>query len=120
MASSIAVAGISNLTLMTTAAQAETYDALCGDSGCSINVDGRGISGPGGLIPSELVSKWTVGTDSGFHGGKGVAGGLGGATAGAVGGALLLGPIGLLGGLIGGAMAGSGAGKEFEGYFTVV
>lgn len=120
MASSIAVAGISNLTLMTTAAQAETYDALCGDSGCSINVDGRGISGPGGFIPSELVSKWTVGTDSGFHGGKGVAGGLGGATAGAVGGALLLGPIGLLGGLIGGAMAGSGAGKEFEGYFTVV
>ena len=89
---------------MTRAAQAETYDALCGDSGCSINVDGRGISGPGGFIPSELVSKWTVGTDSGFHGGKGVAGGLGGATAGAV----------------GGAMAGSGAGKEFEGYFTVV
>ena len=120
MASSIAVAGVSNLTLMTTAAQAETYDALCGDSDCSINVDGRGISGPGGFIPSELVSKWTVGTESGYHGGKGVAGGLGGATAGAVGGALLLGPIGLLGGLIGGAMAGSGAGKEFEGYFTVV
>ena len=120
MASSIAVAGISNLTLMTTPVQAETYNALCGDSGCSISVDGRGISGPGGFIPSELVSKWTVGTDSGYHGGKGVAGGLGGATAGAVGGALLLGPIGLLGGLIGGAMAGSGAGKEFEGYFTVV
>lgn len=119
-ASSIAVAGISHLALMTTVAQAETYDALCGDSGCSISVDGRGISGPGGFIPSELVSKWTVGTDSGYHGGKGVAGGLGGATAGAIGGGLLLGPIGLLGGLIGGAMAGSGAGKEFEGYFTVV
>ena len=119
-ASSIAVAGISLLALMTTVAQAETYDALCGDSGCSISVDGRGISGPGGFIPSELVSKWTVGTDSGYHGGKGVAGGLGGATAGAIGGGLLLGPIGLLGGLIGGAMAGSGAGKEFEGYFTVV
>ena len=83
-------------------------------------MDGRGISGPGGFIPSELVSKWTVGTDSSYHGGKGVAGGLGGATAGAIGGGLLLGPIGLLGGLIGGAMAGSGAGKEFEGYFTVV
>ena len=119
-ASSIAVAGISHLALMTTVAQAETYDALCGDSGCSISVDGRGISGPGGFIPSELVSKWTVGTDSGYHGGKGVAGWLGGATAGAIGGGLLLGPIGLLGGLIGGAMAGSGAGKEFEGYFTVV
>lgn len=61
-----------------------------------------------------------MGTDSGFHGGKGVAGCLGGATAGAVGGALLLGPIGLLGGLIGGAMPGSGPGKEFEGSFTIV
>ena len=60
-------------------------------------MDGRGISGPGGFIPSELVSKWTVGTDSSYHGGKGVAGGLGGATAGAIGGGLLLGPIGLLG-----------------------
>ena len=117
---SFAAITLSNLTLLTPAASAETYDALCGDSGCSISVDGRGISGPGGFIPSELVSKWTVGTDSSYHGGKGVAGGLGGATAGAIGGGLLLGPIGLLGGLIGGAMAGSGAGKEFEGYFTVV
>ena len=115
-----AVVTISNVTLLCSAAKAETYDALCGDSGCTISVDGRGISGPGGFIPSELVSKWSVGTDSGYHGGKGVAGGLGGATAGAIGGGLLLGPIGLLGGLIGGAMAGSGAGKEFEGYFTVV
>ena len=113
-------AALSNLLLFTNAAKAETYDALCGDSGCTISVDGRGISGPGGFIPSELVSKWSVGTDSGYHGGKGVAGGLGGATAGALAGGVLLGPIGLLGGLIGGAMAGSGAGKEFEGYFTVV
>ena len=64
MASNIAVAGISNLTLMSTAAQAETYDALCGDSGCSINVDGRGITGPDGFIPGEIVSKWTVGSES--------------------------------------------------------
>ncbi|WP_028952319.1 hypothetical protein [Synechococcus sp. CC9616] len=120
IASTFTLATISNLTFVVSTAQAETYDALCGDSGCSISVDARGVSGPGGFIPSELVSKWTVGTDSGYHGGKGVAGGLGGATAGAVGGALLLGPIGLLGGLIGGAVAGSGAGKEFDGYFTVV
>lgn len=111
---------LSHASLLSSAAKAETYDALCGDSGCTISVDGRGISGPGGFIPSELVSKWSVGTDSGYHGGKGVAGGLGGATAGALAGGVLLGPIGLLGGLIGGAMAGSGAGKEFEGYFTVV
>ena len=116
----LSVAVISNLVLLASSAKAETYDALCGNSGCTINVDGRGISGPGGFIPNELVSRWSVGSDSGYHGGKGVAGGLGGATAGAIGGGLLLGPIGLLGGLIGGAMAGSGAGKEFEGYFTVV
>ena len=120
LASAFTLATISNLSFLVSSAQAETYDALCGDSGCTISVDGRGISGPGGFIPSELVSKWTVGSDSGYHGGKGVAGGLGGATAGAIGGGLLLGPIGLLGGLIGGAIAGSGAGKEFEGYFTVV
>jgi len=98
---------------------AATYDALCEGSNCQINVSGRGIGGPEGFIPAELVSKWSVGQNSGYHGGKGVAGGLGGATAGAIAGGLLLGPIGLLGGLIGGGIAGSGAGKEFEGYFTV-
>ena len=98
---------------------AATYDALCEGSGCQISVSGKGIGGPDGFIPAELVSKWSVGQSSGYHGGKGVAGGLGGATAGAIAGGLLLGPIGLLGGLIGGGIAGSGAGKEFEGYFTV-
>ena len=100
-------------------AVAATYDALCGGSDCQINVSGRGIGGPEGFIPNELISKWSVGQSTGYNGGKGVAGGLGGATAGAVAGAVLLGPIGLLGGLIGGGLAGSGAGKEFEGYFTV-
>ena len=100
-------------------AVASTYDALCGGSNCQINVSGRGIGGPEGFIPTELVSKWSVGQSTGYNGGKGVAGGLGGATAGAVAGAVLLGPIGLLGGLIGGGLAGSGAGKEFEGYFTI-
>jgi len=98
---------------------AATYDALCEGSNCQISVSGRGIGGPEGFIPAELISKWSVGQNTGYHGGKGVAGGLGGATAGAIAGGILLGPIGLLGGLIGGGIAGSGAGKEFEGYFTV-
>lgn len=100
-------------------AHAAIYDALCGESDCQIDVSGRGIGGPEGFIPANLVSQWSVGQNSGYHGGKGVAGGLGGATAGAVAGGLLLGPIGLLGGLLGGGIAGSGAGKEFEGFFTV-
>ena len=82
-------------------AVAATYDALCGGSDCQINVSGRGIGGPEGFIPNELISKWSVGQSTGYNGGKGVAGGLGGAIAGAVAGAVLLGPIGLLGGLIG-------------------
>lgn len=96
------------------------YDAICGDVDCQIGVSARGISGPGGFMPAGLVSIWNVGKASDFNMGKGVAGGLGGATAGVIGGALLLGPIGAIAGLIGGAAAGSDAGKEFEGYFSIV
>lgn len=88
-----------------------TYDALCEGANCQISVSGKGIGGPEGFIPAELVSKWSVGQDKGYHAGKGVAGGVGGAIAGGI----LLGPIGL----IAGGIAGATAGKEFEGYFTV-
>lgn len=108
------------LLLGTGTALAGTYDALCGEVECQISVSGKGVGSPAGFTPSDLISQWGVGKASDYDAGKGVAGGLGGATAGALGGAILLGPIGLLGGLIGGAIAGSGAGKEFEGYFTIV
>lgn len=68
--STLSVAVISNLVLLASSAKTEPYDALCGNSGCTINVDARGISGPGGFIPNDLVSHWTVGSDSGYHGAK--------------------------------------------------
>ena len=108
------------LLLGTGTAIAGTYDALCGEVECQITVSGKGVGSPAGFTPTDLISQWNVGKASDYDAGKGVAGGLGGATAGAIGGAILLGPIGLLGGLVGGAMAGADAGKEFEGYFTIV
>ncbi len=102
------------------ASNAAIYDAICDDMDCQIDVTARGVGGPAGFIPADYISSWSSGKTSDYHAGKGVAGGLGGATGGAIAGALLLGPIGLLGGLIGGAVAGSKAGKEFEGYFTII
>ena len=99
---------------------AGTYEALCGDFECQIDVSARGISSPAGFMPSGLVAQWAVGSSSDFNTGKAVAGGLGGATAGVIGGAILLGPIGVLAGLVGGGIAGAESGNEFEGYFVVV
>ena len=113
-----AVAGLFFAT--STGALAGTYEALCGDLECQIDVSARGISSPAGFTPSGLVSQWAVGSSSDFNAGKAVAGGLGGATAGVIGGAILLGPIGALAGLAGGAVAGAGSGEEFEGYFTII
>ena len=118
----IASAGVSiSLLLQPCASFAEVYDALCADSEeCQIDVSSKGIGGPSGFIPSEYLVGWSAGKLSDYNAGKGVAGGLGGAFGGALAGTILLGPIGFLGGLIGGGIAGSKAGKEFEGYYTIV
>ena len=117
---SICAATAGLLLATSTGALAGTYEALCGDLECQIDVSARGISSPAGFTPSGLVSQWAVGSASDFNAGKAVAGGLGGATGGVIGGAILLGPIGALAGLVGGAVAGAGSGEEFEGYFTII
>lgn len=99
---------------------ATVYEALCGNEDCQIDISVRGIGGPSGFIPTEYISEWTQGKIQGFSSAKGIAGSFGGATAGLVGGAILLGPVGALGGLVAGAIEGRKAGKEFEGFFTVV
>ena len=99
---------------------ATVYEALCGNADCQIDISVRGIGGPSGFIPTEYISEWTQGKIKGFSSAKGIAGSFGGATAGLVGGAILLGPVGALGGLVAGAIEGRKAGKEFEGFFTVV
>ena len=115
------VAAVLGLVLASSgSAIAGTYEALCGDVECQIDVSARGISSPEGFTPSMLVAQWAVGSSSDFNTGKAVAGGLGGATAGVIGGAILLGPIGALAGLIGGGIAGAESGDEFDGYFVIV
>ena len=99
---------------------ATIYSALCEKEACEIDVSVRGIDGPSGFIPTEYISEWTQGKLQGYSSAKGIAGSFGGATAGLVGGAILLGPVGALGGLVAGAIEGRKAGKEFEGFFTVV
>jgi hypothetical protein len=99
---------------------ASTYQALCGDTQCSISIDANGISSPSGFIPTGRIAQWFTGGQESYSAAGGTAGALGGATAGAIGGALLLGPIGLLGGLIGGGIAGSKAGKSADLFFNVV
>lgn len=99
---------------------ASSYEALCGDTPCTISLDANGLSSPAGFLPTGRIAQWFTGGQESYNAGSGTAGALGGATAGAIGGALLLGPIGLLGGLIGGGIAGSKAGKSADLFFNVV
>jgi hypothetical protein len=99
---------------------ASTYEALCGDTACSISLDANGISSPAGFLPTPRIAQWFTGGEESYNAGAGTAGALGAATLGALGGGLLLGPIGLLGGLIGGGIAGSKAGKTADLFFNVV
>lgn len=109
-----------SLLITSPASSASTYDALCGNTACTISLDASGISSPGGFIPTPRIAQWFTGGEESYNVGSGTAGALGAATLGAIGGGLLLGPIGLLGGLIGGAMAGSKAGKTADLFFNVV
>ncbi len=102
------------------AVHASTYEALCGNSPCTINLDARGISGPAGFIPTPRIAQWFTGGDENYNVGSGTAGALGAGTLGAIGGGLLLGPVGLLGGLIGGGIAGAKAGRSADLFFNVV
>jgi len=99
---------------------ASTYEALCGDTACTIGLDANGISSPTGFIPTARIAQWFTGGEESYNAGAGTAGALGAATVGAIGGGLLLGPIGLIGGLIGGGIAGSKAGKSADLFFNVV
>lgn len=82
----LAVLGTAGLlTLAPVSALAGSYDALCGGTGCVVNVSSREISSPQGTIPVSRVSYWSVNGKSGTSVGTGVAT------------TILLGGIGLLG-----------------------
>lgn len=116
----IAPVAMAGLLLWQVPAVASSYDALCGDTACTITLDASGLSSPAGFLPTHRIAQWFTGGEESYNVGSGTAGALGGATAGAIGGAILLGPIGLLGGLVGGGIAGSKAGKSADLFFNVI
>jgi hypothetical protein len=99
---------------------ATTYQALCGNNPCTINLDANGIGSLNSFIPIGRIARWYAGGQETYDSTNGTVGAVGGGTAGAIAGGLLLGPIGLVGGMVGGALAGSRAGKTADLYFTVV
>ena len=106
--------------LLPAPASATTYQALCGNNPCTINVDANGIGGLNTFIPIGRVAQWYTGGQESYNSTDGTVGAVGGGTAGAIAGGVLLGPVGLVGGLVGGALVGSKAGKTADLYFTVV
>jgi hypothetical protein len=105
---------------------AATYDALCNGVECKINIDGKGVSGPGGFIPAHRIALWFTGGGEEHNAAASAAGATGGALGGALIGAvatcwtIILCPIGKIGGGVAGGMGGSRAGKSADFYFTVL
>ncbi len=106
--------------LLPAPAAATTFQALCGNTPCTINLDTNGIGDRKSFIPIGRIARWYAGGQETYDRTNGTVGAVGGGTAGAIAGGLLLGPIGLVGGMVGGALAGSKAGKTADLYFTVV
>jgi hypothetical protein len=106
--------------LLPARASAATYQALCGNNPCTINLDANGIGDRKSFIPIGRVARWFAGGAETYDTTNGTVGAVGGGTAGAIAGGLLLGPIGLVGGMVGGALAGSKAGRTADLYFTVI
>ncbi|WP_216904395.1 hypothetical protein [Synechococcus sp. CCY 9618] len=106
--------------LLPAPAAATTYQALCGNTACTITLDANGIGGQNTFIPIGRIARWYTGGQEGYDSTNGTVGAVGGGTAGAIAGGILLGPIGLVGGMVGGALVGSNAGKTADLYFTVV
>ena len=106
--------------LLPAPATATTYQALCGNNPCSINLDANGIGDRNSFIPVGRIARWYAGGQETYDSTNGTVGAVGGGTAGAIAGGLLLGPIGLVGGMVGGALAGSKAGKTADLHFSVV
>ena len=82
---SIAIAASAAAVFSPMAALAGTYEALCGDIKCTVNVSSVGIRSPQGSIPASRVSYWSVNGESSTSVGTGLAT------------TILLGGIGLLG-----------------------
>ncbi len=71
--------------IATASAQAGSYEALCGETKCTVNINGRQINTPLGTIPAKRVTQWGLTGKSKTNISTGVWS------------TVLLGPIGLLG-----------------------
>ena len=71
--------------MATATAQAGSYEALCGETKCTVNINGRQINTPLGTIPAKRVTQWGLTGKSKTNISTGVWS------------TVLLGPIGLLG-----------------------
>ena len=105
---------------------AGNYDALCSGLKCKIVLDGKGITGPSGFMPSYKIAQWYTGGGAEHNKGAAAVGAGGGAVGGAVLGGLatcwtivLCGP-GIIAGGAAGGVGGAQLGKSADFYFTVV
>ena len=78
----VAISALAAAILSPAAALAGSYEALCGDVKCTVNVSSAGIHTPQGSIPPSRISYWSVNGESSTSVGTGVAttilfGGLG-------------------------------------------
>ena len=110
--------------LSPTAAIADTYDALCNNNDCQININESGLAGPQGFIPKEKITQWFTGGDE-YNLALGAAGGAAGGTAGlAVATAAcftgVFCPVALAAGVFGGGKVGSKLGKGKNFFFTLM
>ena len=106
--------------LSPTAAIADTYDALCNNNNCQININESGLAGPQDLIAKEKITQWYTGVDE-YNLASGAAGGTVGlalGTAGYMTGVFC--PVALAVGLFGGGKTGARLGNGKNVFFTVM
>lgn len=107
-------------------AQAAEYQALCGESSCTINITPNKITTPKGDIPSHRVVVWLRGGTQEYDKAAATAGAGGGAVAGAVAGAIatcwtiILCPAGIIAGGALGGTAGNKLGYNTDFYFILI
>jgi len=106
--------------------QAADYQALCGETDCSIRISPENIQTPSGEIPAHRVITWIRGGSQNFdsgNAGSGTAIGIaGGATAGAIATCwtIILCPLGIIGGGAAGGLTGHKLGYSTEYQFVIV
>ncbi len=105
---------------------AGSYNALCDQENCKINVTAAGIEGPSGTIPSTRIVQWFKGGGTKLNKTKAALGAGGGGVGGAVIGGIatcwtVVGCVpGIIAGGSAGGISGSSLGESSDYYFTII